>query len=190
MIPRNGIIKFMPKFHFSWRALVLFLSLLACGAGSTPDARAETIRSFDSAIHLQKDTTLDVVETIVWDYEGAQRHGIYRKIPVRYKRNQNSYSLQLKVLSVDNGQGRRWNYETSNNWGELEIKIGDAGVTLTGVQTYVIHYTVRRAVNFFKDANGQDAPKCIGTPSATCGIFPSRGLRPVFIRRPASPFPA
>ncbi len=148
----------MPKFHFNLRALIL-IALLACGFGSTPSARAETIRSFDAAIRLQKDTTLDVIETIVWDYEGAQRHGIYRKIPVRYQRNNNSYSLKLDVLSVDDGRGSRWNYETSNNWGELEIKIGDANKTLTGVQTYVIHYKVRRAVNFFKDANGLDAPE-------------------------------
>jgi uncharacterized membrane protein YgcG len=153
----------MPKFDSRMnlrRLVVLFgIALAALGIGSTPGAHAETIRSFDAAIRLQKDTTMDVVETIVWDFEGEQKHGIFRLIPIRYARNQGTYTIYLDVLSVSDGQGRQWKYETSHKWSDLEIKIGDANKTLTGVQTYVIHYKVRRAVNFFKDASGQDAPE-------------------------------
>jgi hypothetical protein len=141
----------------------LFLQLLAVacvlGFGSTPKARAETIRSFDTAIRLQKDTTLDVVETIVWDYEGARRHGIFRLIPIRYNRYNGSYTIYLDVISVNDEQGRKRKYRTSRKWNNLEIKIGDADVWVSGVQTYVIRYKVRRAVNFFKDANGREAPE-------------------------------
>jgi uncharacterized membrane protein YgcG len=169
------------------RLLVLvIIALAAFGIGGTPNARAETIRSFDAAIRLQKNTTLDVFETIVWDFEGAQKHGIFRLIPVRYNRNNGSYSIYLDVLSVEDGQGRKWKYQTSRKWSDLEIKIGDANVTLTGVQTYVIHYRVRRAVNFFKDASGRDAPEVywnatgdewnfpIGT--ATARFYPPPGV--------------
>jgi len=134
--------------------LFFFLALAVAG-GSTPFARAEIIRSFDVDVRLQKDTTLDITETIAMDFEGASRRGIIRNIPTSYRRNNAPYSVYVKVLSVDNGNGGEWNYETSNSGGDLSIKIGDADVFLTGAQTYKIHYTVRRAVNFF-DGNAPE----------------------------------
>lgn len=130
----------------------LLLVMLGCGLSLVSAARAEVIRSFDAAIQLQKDTSLDVVETIVMDFGIAQRHGIYRTIPVRYARYNAVYTIYLKVLGIDDGKGRKWNYQTSRMGRDLNIKIGDADRTISGVHTYRIHYHVRRAVNFFKNA--------------------------------------
>lgn len=127
-------------------------ALLLLVAGSGGLARAEIIRSFDAAIRLQKDTTLDVTETIVMDFENSQRHGIYRKIPVRYNRYKGQYTIHLKVLGVDDGTGRDWKYQTSRMGRDLNIKIGDPDKTISGVHTYRIRYQVRRAVNFFGGA--------------------------------------
>src|SRR5690606_3107434 len=100
---RSGIMRAMSKHAFSRLALLCLFFALS-GALSTPAARAEKIRSFDVTVRLQKDTTLDVTETIVWDFEGAERHGIFRNIPIRYNRYNAPYTIKVDVLSVDDGQ--------------------------------------------------------------------------------------
>ena len=45
-------------------------------------ARAVEIQLFHAEIRAQKDTSLDVLETIRMDFESSERHGIYRIIPV------------------------------------------------------------------------------------------------------------
>lgn len=115
-------------------------------------ARAEGIRTFDAALHLQKDTTIDVTETITMDFGTAERHGIYRVIPVRYTRYGNAYTTPLRVESVTDESGRALHYSLARQGADENIKIGDADRTLTGVHIYILRYQVRRAVNFFGGA--------------------------------------
>lgn len=112
-------------------------------------AHAEVIRSFSSNVRLQKDSTLDVTETIVMDFEGASRHGIHRDIPVKYVRHNNTYSIYLKILSITDENNNPLQYKTSNQGQDLDIRIGDSDTLITGLHTYKLHYTVLRAVNFF-----------------------------------------
>lgn len=134
-------------------SFLLFIGLATTMSNrSTPVARAENIHSFNTDVRLQKDTSLDVTETIAMDFENSSRRGIIRNIPIQYRRNNAPYSVYIKVISVDNGNGTDWKYETSKSGGDLIIKIGDADKYLSGAQTYKIHYQVRRAVNFFSDA--------------------------------------
>jgi uncharacterized membrane protein len=128
------------------------LLVVSCVLASTQFARAEVIRSFDSSVRLNKDTSMDITETIVMDFEGAQRRGIYRKIPVRYDRYGGNYSIYLKLLSVTDEKGKTRPYVTSRDWGNFEVKIGDPDVFITGVHTYRIRYMVRRAINYFNSA--------------------------------------
>ena len=126
--------------------LTLLLALLFA------PARAEVIQTFDAALHLQKDTTLDVTETITIDFGQSERHGIYRIIPVRYTRQGNSYTTPLRLESVLDGAGHSLNYSLARQGDDENIKIGDADRTVTGVHMYVLRYQVRRAVNFFGGA--------------------------------------
>lgn len=134
------------------RIFVLLLAASTLMASAITCARAEVIRSFDTTIKLQKDTSLDVNEVIVMDFESAQRHGIFRNMPVVYNRNGGQYSLYVKILSLTDENGNSWQYKTSREGRDLNIKIGDPDQTFSGVHTYRIHYLVRRAVNFFKGA--------------------------------------
>jgi len=43
-------------------------------------AQAEVIRSFDVDIEIADDSSFVVTETIVHDFEGTNKHGIYRNI--------------------------------------------------------------------------------------------------------------
>jgi len=125
---------------------ILLCSLLIIGIQT---AHAEIIRSFDSQVKLEKDSTLNVIETIVMDFQGASRHGIYRDIPIKYERYKNTYSVYLKILSITDENSNPLQYQTSHKGRNLDIRIGDADTLVTGVKTYKLHYTVLRAVNFF-----------------------------------------
>ncbi len=167
----------------------LLLSLFFA-ISSTRSARCETIRSFDVAVQLQKDTSLDVEERIVYDFENAQKHGIFRDIPIRYQRNGGAYTLYLDVKSVTDDNGRALKYEQSWRGDDLELRISDKDAYVSGVQTYRIRYLIRRAVNFFGgapevywNATGNAWPTPI--QSATCRFFAPPGV-PVSALRVAS----
>lgn len=44
------------------------------------NVHAEVIKTFDAQIIVNKDASVSVVETIVYDSEGLEKHGIYRDI--------------------------------------------------------------------------------------------------------------
>lgn len=170
--------------HFSSRArrpFIILAVLLLASACRMPAAQAEVIRSFDVALKLQKDTSLDVTETIVMDFENAERHGIYRIIPVRYDRYGGSYTIYLNVVSVTDDQGNSLHYTSTRQGRDLNIKIGDPDRTMTGVHTYRLRYLVRRAVNFFHNApevywnaTGNEWPFTI--ESAVTRFYPPPGV--------------
>lgn len=115
-------------------------------------AIAEVIRSFDEELTLKQDCTLDIVENITMDFQNAERHGIMRWIPVVYKRHGGNYTLETQIESVTDEDGHEYSYSAVRNGDDLNLKIGSPNFTVTGVHIYKIHYTVRRAVNFF-DSN-------------------------------------
>ena len=86
------------------------------------------------------------------DFGETYRHGIERRIPIKYDRNGGQYSIYLKVISVRDVEGNPWNFKTSRIGRDLNIRIGDADKTIRGDQNFVLHYTVRRAINFFDGA--------------------------------------
>ena len=132
------------------RTFVVVLSLyLALLPGN---ARAEIIRSFQSEVRAQKDASLDVTETIVYDFEGAQKHGIYRDIPVVYDRSGGAYSLRWEVLSVADQSGAARIYKAEKQGRNLHIRVGDPDKLVSGIQIYVFKLKFWRAVNWFGGA--------------------------------------
>ncbi len=166
------------------RGRTVLAILVLCGAGlvAARGAHAEVIRSFDADLRLLRDTTLDVTETIVMDFESAERHGIFRVIPVRYERHNNSYTIDLRLESVTDETGAALDYTTARQGRDLSIRIGDAHRTMTGVHTYRIHYLVRRAVNFFKDA-----PEAYWNATGDEWPFAMRQVRANFYPPPGTP---
>ena len=108
------------------------------------------------------------------DFESSARHGIYRLIPVSYRRYDNQYSIHLANISVTDEHNNPLNFRVSDQGNDIEIKIGDANVVLTGVHVYKIHYAVRRALNFFAgkpelywNVTGNEWPYAIEKPVFT-----------------------
>lgn len=114
-------------------------------------AIGERIISFTDEITIKPDSSIIISETIQYDFDVAERHGIFRDIPYSYDRNGARYNLRVEVLSVTDGLGVSWPYSESRSGGILSLKIGDANRTISGVQTYVITYSVARAINYFSE---------------------------------------
>ncbi|MCL6614296.1 MAG: DUF2207 domain-containing protein, partial [Firmicutes bacterium] len=110
------------------------------------------IESFQAQIDVQPDGTLRIVETILVDFGGLQRHGIYRDIPVVYRYDEErDRRYDLSVDSVTDIRGQSIKYQVSQPGGYKRIRIGDPDRYVTGQQSYRITYRVRDALNAFPD---------------------------------------
>ncbi|MDP2933644.1 MAG: DUF2207 domain-containing protein [bacterium] len=114
-------------------------------------ARAEKISNFNVEITVNSDASILVREAIIYDFENASRHGIYRDIPVKYKARGGNYNLRLDNVSVTDESGLPYAFTVSGAGSDERVKIGDADRLVTGVKTYVLSYRVRRALNYFSD---------------------------------------
>jgi uncharacterized membrane protein len=115
-------------------------------------AHAEEIKSFNADILINKDGTINVKETIIYDFQGQQRHGIFRKIDsIKTNQDGRKYILDFNVLHVSDENNHPYKYQESRSKDWLELKIGDPDKTLTGVKTYVLEYKVSGALTYFTD---------------------------------------
>ena len=116
------------------------------------DISSEHIQNFATSIKINKDGTIDVKETIVYDFDGLSRHGIYRDIPyVKTNKEGKKLMMDFSDISVTDETGD--SYQFSRIWEDqtLRLKIGDPDRTITGIHTYVISYRVAGALTYFSD---------------------------------------
>ena len=109
------------------------------------------IKNFDSQITANKDSSLDITETITADCgTGIDKHGIFRILPTRIDIAGKKVRMPVELLSITNEKGRAYQYQTINNSadGTVTWKIGDAKTTVQGVNVYVIHYQVKNVIRF------------------------------------------
>ncbi|MBI4341576.1 MAG: DUF2207 domain-containing protein [Candidatus Omnitrophica bacterium] len=126
----------------------VFFGLLLAAVAGPRAAGAWDIADFNIQVVVHEDATASVTETIVADFGGESRHGLYRDIPIQYTdRAGQRFTLRLTVDDVGGGPVR---LESAGRY--HRIRIGDPSATVTGLQTYRIAYTVQRgAVRFFPD---------------------------------------
>ncbi|MBI5654162.1 DUF2207 domain-containing protein [Candidatus Uhrbacteria bacterium] len=121
----------------------------------------EVIRDISVVVQPGQGRNLTFEENISYDFGDAERHGIYRDIPEVYDRNGGSYDYRLDILEVKR-DGQSEPYSVSRSGGEVDIKIGDADKTITGLHTYTIRYSTDRAINFF-DTHSELYWNAVGT---------------------------
>ncbi|PIS15790.1 hypothetical protein COT62_01825 [Candidatus Roizmanbacteria bacterium CG09_land_8_20_14_0_10_41_9] len=135
--------------------LILFSSFLLIVSKDVVHAQTsegERIRSFGSDIAIHKDGTIEVKETIQYDFSTLQKHGIYRQIPtVKKNKDGKRYRLDLKISSVTDEDGVAYAYTKSTVGDDIKIRIGDANKTISGEHTYVITYKVGGALTYYSD---------------------------------------
>lgn len=127
----------------------IILIIVALGLAIALPASAESINRFDAAIDVAAGGQLTVTETITYDFGIEERHGIFRTIPYQYSRDGFNYNARLSIISVVDETGAAYAYDLSTGGGALTAQIGDADTFISGVHTYVITYTVDRAINWF-----------------------------------------
>ena len=109
------------------------------------NAYAEKIDSFDVNIVAHKDGTMSVEETINYDFEHADRHGIFRYIPLYSKVGDLYRVIKIENVEVERS-GEEENFETTKSKEQIYFKIGNANKEITGKHTYRISYTVENGI--------------------------------------------
>lgn len=122
----------------------------------------EHISQYTVDLDVQENGDLNVQETIRYDFDTLQRHGIYRNIPTQYVRNGNKTFLDISHIEVFDQAGKSYPFVTSHENNQLVIKIGDADTLITGVHDYVLKYDVKKPV-VFQDTFDRLSWNAIGT---------------------------
>lgn len=125
--------------------IALWISLLTFGLFFVLRVQtfAEVIKSFDAKITVNTDASVSVVETIVYDSEELEKHGIFRDIRTTSSKGK---EMAIKDISVANIDGTYIQWQKQQNNEDIRLKIGDTDVTFAGVKTYVISYKATNAV--------------------------------------------
>ncbi len=119
---------------------VLFIFLV-----SKSQAHAEKIDSFDVNIVAHEDGKMSITETINYDFEYNQRHGIFRYIPLYSKVGELYRVIKVGNIEVERN-GEEENFETTRSKEQVYFKIGNANREITGKHTYKISYIVENGI--------------------------------------------
>jgi hypothetical protein len=120
-------------------------------AAAQEDRGAYAIRSFDVDLTVEANSDLLVEERIEVVFS-EPRHGLFRTIPVRYSDPKGyAYSLDFRLLSVTDDDGRNHGTKVTNEGRYVKIRIGDPDRTVRGAVHYVIRYRVHDALTTFAE---------------------------------------
>lgn len=126
-----------------------FLSLLFIPSPAYAQS-TEGITHFSSDITIEKDTSITIDENIPY-FTSAEKHGIYRYIPVKYSVNGLNFTTSISGINVTDSTGQPIQYTRSFESGNVNLKIGDPDRTFHGDKTYLISYQVSDVLRRFDD---------------------------------------
>jgi uncharacterized protein (TIGR04222 family) len=135
-------------------ALFAVAAVVGATVGPAAAGSTERITNYRAEITIAGDGTIEVHETIDYDFGVLLHHGIYRDVPVRTSQSgKDGYDRvsPLTVESVSASAGTPAQYTVEDQGDDQRIKIGDPDRTITGAHTYDITYRVRGALNGFTD---------------------------------------
>ena len=130
-----------------WRGLLI----LAFVALATHALAQERIASFNADITVNRDASLDIVETIkVVSFGQEIRRGIFRDIPMRRLAPSGLWDKNGFSIKSIRHNGEKSPYHTEWQGNFIRIYIGDADVLIPpGEHTYEIAYRTTRQLRFF-----------------------------------------
>lgn len=88
---------------------------------------------------------MDVLETINYDFENLDRHGIYRNIPLYTEVGDLYRIIEIGNVTIER-DGNPEKFSKIKNKDQIEFKIGNASKTITGAHVYKIYYTVSNGI--------------------------------------------
>lgn len=155
---------------------LILLGIIISVPGFSNAQSAEKIERFESVISIAKENSVTITETITYDFGSAQRHGIYRNIPVEYKEGSDTYNLAFDHISTQDEHDKKVTTDVSSSNGNKVLKIGDADKTITGKHVYKITYklwpiitSVDGKARLLLDVNGNgwQVPTSVATAKVT-----------------------
>jgi hypothetical protein len=132
-----------------WLLLCLIIGSLWLSTSPVSAAADWQINRFHSAISVQPDGKVKVVERLDVDFGLASKHGIYRDIPYEYTKDGQTTYTSIDVWGVMR-DGHKEPYDTSQKSGYLRIKIGDEDKTIDQTHSYEITYFVSGVLRSFE----------------------------------------
>ena len=104
----------------------------------------ESIKNYDVFITIQKDGILNISENINYNFDGRQKHGIYRKIPLKF-------GSEVEVFNVLKN-GKKENFDIFDEAEYKIVKIGKQDVLLeNGIYNYQIDYKMKKAITEYRN---------------------------------------
>ena len=128
--------------------------LIALVLGAAPPARAQerslAIERFDANITVNRDGTIDVVETITARFAGSW-NGLFRTIPVEYRTPQGfNWTIRLDMVAVTDDRGQTLKTEANRERHYLKFKVWVPGA-LDATKTIILKYHATNGLRFFED---------------------------------------
>ncbi|MFA6963313.1 MAG: DUF2207 domain-containing protein [Patescibacteria group bacterium] len=108
------------------------------------------IKDFRSEIVVNKDSSLDITETITADCgKLPDKHGIFRMLPTYYQKTASQkIDTPIDLKSITDSSGKAIQYSTTKKDGSITWKIGDPDIAVTGTNIYKINYLVKNTIRF------------------------------------------
>ncbi|MEO5838520.1 MAG: DUF2207 domain-containing protein [Acidimicrobiales bacterium] len=149
-------------------SFIFALVMVAPAHAASAQTQGERIRTYDVQVVVLANGTIDVTETIDYDFGFFSRHGILREFvtaqgyepaddpdprAASVRRDVEWWrKYPLDVISVSSDAPDKYALESvkSSFNADLQLKrarIGDKDITVTGRHTYTIHYVQKGAVN-------------------------------------------
>jgi uncharacterized membrane protein YgcG len=98
----------------------------------------DTTRSFDIIAQIQPDHSVVITEKITQVFR-TDRRGIERSIPIQYN---GLGSRVIRAMQIATSEGTPNLLEISDLGGAVNVRIGDAAITITNAHTYELSYQI------------------------------------------------
>jgi uncharacterized membrane protein YgcG len=118
-------------------ALVAVAAAVFGGAQAAWADPGEAVTAFDAVVAVDGAGDLQVTETIGYRFAGTAHHGLLREL----------HSSRVTAVQVETPTGVPASTSVTVSGGYTTIRVGDPARTVSGTQTYVLHYAVGRVVD-------------------------------------------
>jgi hypothetical protein len=125
---------------------VVGVALLSAAGPAAADT-AERITQLSAAFELRTDGTMHVTEVIDYDFGSAERHGIERFIPLKFRYDADRNRVYpISDVTASSPSGAPADVDVIG--GDVTtLRIGDPDRTVSGLEKYVIEYDLAGVVN-------------------------------------------
>lgn len=131
-------------------AAVALAVLPALPAAAADADSGERITSYGVDLQVRADGSMQVRETIAYDFGGNAKHGIERKIDTQEPYD-GSHNRRYPLTGVQATSDNAAPVEITHGDRTTTVRIGDPDRTITGRHTYTVSYTVEAATTRYGD---------------------------------------